>query len=85
MTYYKGPELGAYRALGASVRAARLRKGVSGAAIERELGLCHGMVSRIELGRHRSNVLVLVWLADYLGASMDDLTRDMMLPAEGND
>jgi transcriptional regulator with XRE-family HTH domain len=67
------PLAGPDASLGARLRAARLKSGLSLRAVARELGVSASFVSQLENDRSRPSVATLYSIAQLLEVSMDDL------------
>jgi transcriptional regulator with XRE-family HTH domain len=68
-----GPSAVSDTSLGARLRAARLKSGMSLRAVARELGVSASFVSQLENDRSRPSVATLYSIAQLLDVSMDDL------------
>ncbi|WP_440707930.1 helix-turn-helix domain-containing protein [Herbiconiux sp. YIM B11900] len=65
--------------LGARLREARTKRGLSLRSVAQSLGVSASLISQVEIGKTQPSVATLYALASYLGVSLDDLVG--MAPA----
>lgn len=62
-----------YKLLGRNIKMQRLRVDLSQAELSEAINVCASYISRIETGRKRASLEILVSIANTLGCSVDDL------------
>lgn len=66
------------RRIGKRIKEARLRKGITQAELEEEIGCTAAYISRIETGKKEASLAFFIRIANVLGSSADSLLMDVL-------